>query len=333
MEIITRNTNLLSPIAYNCLKLYGRKANSRNGPVLRLMEPLTICLTSPWERVNFCPKRDANPFFHLIEACAMLVDLNSAPFLSHFAANMANYSDDRLTYNSFYGTRLRTTWGDQLNDIVNNLLRDPESRQEVALIWHPKDLTAVTKDKACNLMLIFSVNPETEALEMTSLNRSNDAIFGMVSGANIVHLSIFQEYVACALGRRMGRWFHFSNNFHVYLANPKWELVRDEHPKDFYSHQAGGYHAVPLFPIGCKPQFLLELTKLVNTMDYAARNNTFVNTGFYLLPFVKDVAVMFNVWQMHKTKQSNLASMREVLQLVQADDWREAADLWLQRRY
>ena len=48
---------------------------SRNGPVLVIEEPVTVCYENPNERVLFNTRRDANPFFHLFESLWMLVDL------------------------------------------------------------------------------------------------------------------------------------------------------------------------------------------------------------------------------------------------------------------
>lgn len=333
MQLVSRNTNTLAPQAYSLLQAHGISAPSRNGPVLRLTEPLLIGLTHPWERVNFCEHRDANPFFHLIEACAMMANLNNAPFLAHFASNMLSFSDDGLCYNSFYGTRLLTTWGNQLNSIIDNLRADPNSRQEVALIWDPADLTRKTKDKACNLGLIFSVNHQDE-VEMTSLNRSNDAIWGMVNGANIVHLSLFHEYVACALGKHMGTWWHFSNNFHIYTDNPKWAKVRDVLPASWDAYEAME-PVVKLFTDpDDKPIFDAELRRLMEECVGAYREHNVVSPEHFTLPFIRNACWVFNVWQFHKSKEWDFGSLQDFLdENVTAEDWRTACKAWLFRRY
>lgn len=116
MEIIARNTNDLAAKVYRALEVTGVQDQSRNGPVLRFDGPVTICLTHPWERANYCPIRDANPFFHVMESVAMLSNWNSVRLLSYFAKNMASFSDNGRTYNAFYGTRARSYHGlDQLH--------------------------------------------------------------------------------------------------------------------------------------------------------------------------------------------------------------------------
>lgn len=336
MEITSRNTNTLAPAIYGLLQRNGALDQSRNGPVLRLLEPITICLTNPRERVNFCPVRDANPFFHLIEGCAMLANYNSIPFLSYFAKQMAEYSDNGQTQNAFYGTRLRSTWGDQLNAVISNLRADPHSRREVALIWNPEDLTKSTKDKACNVMLMFAID-SMNRVNMTSINRSNDAIWGMVNGANIVHLSMIHEYVACSVGRHTGYWWHFSNNFHVYTDNPKWDKIKNVEVKDAYTLMRPA--KVPLFRYVStdfgeqKNLFDAQLRATVLAMSDATMTGSSLVRDDDALPFVSDLVFMFNAYQAHKTKSRSLHGIIHILENVQADDWRWAAEAWMIRRY
>lgn len=335
MEITSRNTNTLAPVAYSLLQEHGILDQSRNGPVLRLREPLTIRLTHPRERVNFCPVRDANPFFHLIEACAMFADENNIPFLAHFAKQMAEYSDDGQTQNAFYGTRLKTHFGfDQLHRVIANLLEKPHSRQEVALIWEPEDLKKATKDKACNLLLMFAID-ENNNVTMTSVNRSNDAIWGMVNGANVVHLSFFHEYVARAVGRPMASWWHFSNNFHIYTENPKWLKIKDQPACNCYVDTDIRHH-VPLFTApDQRCVFDREIRSVVNRMveSVEAGCGMSIDPSLYKLPFVRDAAWMFNAFQLHKFKRANVVDIHEYLTNVQADDWRWAATAWVSRRH
>src|ERR1044072_2586002 len=171
MEIISRNTNTLAPSVYAKLKGRGETFTSRNGPVIRIMEPFTVCLLRPWERINFSVIRDCNPFFHLMEAMAMLAPVNNVGLMAHFAKNMSSFSDDGITFNAFYGTRARQ-WEllgvagehpgprvDQLNLVIKELIEKPDSRQCVVQLWDPADLLITTKDKACNLCMLFDIVP------------------------------------------------------------------------------------------------------------------------------------------------------------------------------
>lgn len=341
MQFVTFNTNTLQRIAYVALLRHGVTGRSRNGDVLRYPEPVLFELTRPWERVNTCPIRNANPFFHLMEAMAMLGDCNSVAFLSHFASNMVNYSDNGRTYNAFYGTRLRRQHGDQLELIIRNLYKNPDSRQEVALIWSPGDLIRVTKDKACNLALIFSRNIEGK-LEMTSLNRSNDAIWGFVNGANIVHLSYFHEYVACALGWEMGSWWHFTNNLHVYTDNPQWGALKNaienghgDAPDIYWTNSS---HLIPRVKLFDTPEergdFDTQLREFLwgasNVRKYPGKT---LDPDLYDNDVISDCAIIFNAWQLHKLKTVGAIDINNLLNLVRMEDWRRACQAWVTRKY
>ena len=333
MHITSRNTNTLQNVVYDLIQKHGINDVSRNGNVLRFPEPVMITLTHPWERVNVCPIRDANPFFHIIESAAILAGVNDTPFLAHFASNMINFSDDGLTQNAFYGTRLLQTWGNQINQIIVNLMENQNSRQEVALIWNPEDLTKTTKDKACNVMLMFSIDatPDGGAVTMTSINRSNDAIWGFVTGANVVHLSYIHEYVACSLGRRMGKWHHFSNNLHVYTDNPKWAALWKCTPFTDYYELAVGPR--PLFTEpDQKRVFDEQLSAVLEVMVNTAYKNGFsVEVSHCNLHFITDIIGMFNAWQMHKSKVNPFDIHRHINLHVRDGAWRLAAMNWIYR--
>lgn len=333
MEILARNTNDLQPYIYSLLRDHGTPDTSRNGPVLRFDEPVTIKLSHPWERVNFCPRRNANPFFHLIESAAILAGRNDIQLLSHFASNMRLYSDDGLTQNAFYGTRLRNTWGDQLVSIISLLQRDPNSRQAVAQIWDANDLMKVTKDKACNLLLMFAIRDGS--LVMTSVNRSNDAIWGGVAGANIVHLSFIHEYVTCALGLNMGEWWHFSNNLHVYTDNPLWKLLSD---KDYTKMQL--LNTIPyqrirrhsqLFSSPHRIGFDNELSCAMTLMVHAVGAESELEPD-YAFDSINDMIVVFNAWQKFKSKAVGSIDINNYLQQMHASDWRVACQAWITRK-
>lgn len=331
MEYRAQNYNQLAPQVYQDLRLNGVRSTSRNGDTLRLPGVNVLTVYRPWERVNFSQVRDANPFFHLMEAMAMLVSFNSAPFLAHFAKNMLAFSDDGKTFNGFYGERIRTTWGDQLAAVVKELREKPDSRQAVIQIWDPADLCKQTKDKACNTQLMFSL--ENGVLRMTSINRSNDAIWGTLTGANVVHFSFFHEYVACALDVAMGEWSHVSNNLHVYVDNPKWAALSiDPFTHDLYGGPFQMGH-VPLFT-GPAESFDIRLRLLVEQFDRCVREGTLCGDSACVreYPFLLDTVVpVFNTWQLHKMGREQEAMA--TAQFIQAKDWQVACRLWLRRRY
>ena len=330
MEIIARNTNTLAPRVYPLLDSIGLKEASRNGPVIRFPDPVTICITNPYERVNFCPVRDANPFFHFMEAMAMLAQCNSVKLLSHFAKNVASFSDDGHTFNAFYGTRARGQGQDQLANVIEELKLRPESRQAVVMLWDKADQTRVTKDKACNLMMLFSID-SFKSLRMTTFNRSNDAIWGGVTGANIVHFSYFHEYVASALELSMGPWWHTSNNLHAYVDNPQWGRLRGlRDTPDPYAYRD---MVRPLmFAAFEREWFDHEIQNFMATMLDTIESGRFetvsaANPSYYVNTVVRP---MFNAWQCHKRKDSQSALHHA--SAIADEAWRLACTQWLERR-
>ena len=226
MRVFTaNNSNDMAVKVYTALQDEGVIANSRNGRVLKFEGVVGLCYKEPWHRANFTPGRDANPFFHVAESMWMLAGRDDVEFVSIFNSKMHQYSDDGEVFNAAYGYRMRQHFGtDQLVKVVEILKKDKDSRQAVVQLWSTYDLVSDTKDKACNLSMVFSV--VAHKLELTVFNRSNDAVYGNVTGANPVHMSYFQQWVANQLNLGMGDLTFVSNNLHVYLdLYDKWDRM------------------------------------------------------------------------------------------------------------
>lgn len=335
MEFQARNTNDLAKQVYPAFETHGITADSRNGPVIRFPETTMITLTHPWERVNFSPARDANPFFHLMEAMAMIAGFNSVPVLAYYAKNMASFSDDGETFNSFYGTRMHQN--DQLYTVIKNLRTNPDSRQELVMLWDPADLTKATKDKACNFAMLFEVFQGN--LRMNTFNRSNDAIWGGITGANVVHFSFFQEYVACALNLDMGSWTHTSANLHVYQENPKLNPIVIEANQDedltAYPHQRTWLFEAQDFDYGLFREELEAFFSLheilLKTVDPKSmiRLSDFAFSFKFLQHTVRPMAM---TWANYKADKTNTTDIHLWIDSIESQDWRKAAKAWMKRR-
>ena len=339
IHLTVKNLYDLAPKMHEAFRDHAYTCESRNGPVLRLPGITTVQILNPKQHVCLYAKRDANPFFHLIEALAMLSGRNSVNLLSWLASNMKNYSDDGVRFNAFYGERARVTWGDQLKAVVQELVNNPESRQAVVNLWDPADLLRRTKDKACNLCMIFSI--ENGRLDMTTFNRSNDSVWGFVTGANIVHLPFFQEYIAAFLDLPMGVWNHASANMHVYQKNNTFPLLTEDklwrkNPYDYLTH-------CKLFSsVSDLPDFDKHLATFMDMTTAAVHQNTLDFCP--LVPksgapyFINHVALpMFNVIALYKHIKSKggqvpYEEIEPWIERVRATDWQEAAILWMKSR-
>ncbi len=164
-----------------------------------------------------------------------------------------------------------------------------------------------------------SPHDQPQFLNMTVFNRSNDMILGML-GANAVHFSILQEYVALALGLQVGKYNQITNNLHIYTSNWKPEVWM----KPWVNYQDCEMYSVPLVrDLGV---FDIECKELVNRHQRDAIANE-----HYVEPFIQHVAQpMCIAFHHHKRRQYDraLATVRTV-----ADDWWRVAGLtWLQKR-
>lgn len=369
-------------------KVLISRTDTRNGPVLQIMEPVILTFEKPCERVLFNQARDCNPFFHLFESLYMLSGGNKIAPLVYYAAQISNYSDDAETQNGAYGYRWRHARAinvesdlgliamdfsthDQLKILIQHLKNEPNSRRAVLQMWNVEDdLLKIdppnkSKDVCCNLCVMFSIReegltidrflaadqvgsegsaaimsppPAEKFLDMTVINRSNDLVWGML-GANYVHFSFLQEYVAANLGVEVGVYNQMSNNLHIYTENNSGfkheEWLADEMPDCYLKgidtttesnklyRTANPLRLVPL--IRDPATFEDELPKFIHN----ACNHDFL--AIYTEPFLNCVATpLLWAFELHKKREYDLAL--NALKACNADDWRIAGHNWIMKR-
>lgn len=221
MQVISaRNVSEALILGLRAVNDDGLLRDSRNGPVKVFEYPVTTIYKNPAERVLFYPERDANPYFHFMEGLWMIAGRNDVEWISRFNGSIVNYSDDGVTFHGAYGFRWRHHFGfDQLEVAAELLKRNPDDRRVVIGMWDPKvDLGRDGKDFPCNTAIKFRI--VDGRLDMTVENRSNDMIWGAY-GANAVHFSMLQEYMAAKIGVDLGHYWQVSTNFHAYLETMK----------------------------------------------------------------------------------------------------------------
>lgn len=317
-QISRNNVNENYPDGLWWLKTAGEMQDSRNGPVIVAPGPVLNVYHRPRERVLFSEVRDANPYFHFFESLWMLAGRNDLAYVKHLLPRMAEYSDDGVVLQGSYGYRWRRNWEeDQLFTIIDHLEKNPESRRAVIQMWDPSDLRAPGKDVPCNTQIFISVRGDL--LDMTIMCRSNDAIWGCY-GANVVHFSYLQEFLACALKKMVGKLYQFSNNFHVYPDMPRFEeLYANPSSTNYYLGEA--MSPGPLLFQGDFQTFLMELEDWLETP-----------TSSSSYPFLSGVA--YPMWlSFTNHKQGETEGALEWADQVDAPDWRLACKAWLERRY
>ena len=333
---------------------------SRYGDVLMIPEPVTVTYRRPEDRVLFNPIRDCNPFFHVYESLWMLAGRNDVACLAYFNSRMSEFSDDGKLLRGSYGHRWRSWFGyDQLDVIVRELRVNPDSRRCVLSMWYATGLpgtstsdlhTAVTpgsKDVPCNTHAYFLVNDGK--LDMTVCNRSNDLVWGML-GANIVHLSFLQEYLAAHIGIPVGLYHQFTNNLHVYVnrwtpvdwlrfSNRDYRTMHDQPIVDYPLYQGV---SVPLCqPLDKADRRFHPLCNVDGTMltadtfykqvqHFVEHVNDLTETG-YSEPFLEWVAKPMML-AFHAHKRRNYDDALNCCDSILASDWKIAAHQWIDRR-
>lgn len=245
MKVLTvENVNEAFWRGLDLMHHWGVEETSRAGPVFVVPFPVVTEYRKPWERVLFNEVRDANPFFHLMEALWMLAGREDATWLDQFVSDFSErFSEDGIQHGA-YGHRWRKAFGfDQLEHVIKTLRADPSNRQCVIQMWDCtpdhmgsnhgtewvsygcNDLLGQWKDRPCNTHIYLRVRQEEKHqqhfapkelyLDMTVCCRSNDLVWGAY-GANAVHFSVLQEYLAAGIGVKIGTYYQLSNNFHVY---------------------------------------------------------------------------------------------------------------------
>tara|TARA_R100000306_G_C4373495_1_gene140968 strand:+ start:843 stop:1874 length:1032 start_codon:yes stop_codon:yes gene_type:complete len=305
-----------------------RTQESRNGTTYEALQPITTVYNKPWERVLLLPERDCNPFFHFIEGLWMLAGRRDLEPLTYFVKSMKNFSDDDETLWGAYGWRWQSYFNkDQLPIIIEMLKKNPDDRRCVLQMWDPiTDLGRDGKDVPCNTNIYFKIRDN--ALQMTICCRSNDMLWGAY-GANAVHMSMLQEYMAIAIGVKMGKYYQISDSFHVY-QNDVWDRVKHLklNPLIFRSKIKNPY------------ENLEENTPLITNMElfepelerlFEYNFEELIRTKGWVNPAFKDIAVpMLKVYAAHKKKDYKTA--HKELRWIKPRDWKEACSTWIDKR-
>ena len=335
----------------------GVEEPSRNGPVLVSPGPVVTEYLTPRSRVLYSPTRDANPFFHFMEALWMLSGSNDVSFVKYFAKNMSLFSDDGVTAWGAYGWRWRWFFGwDQLKAVVKELQQNPASRRCVLAMWnawpqagdydqnremnrdnvdlHDYDLHVATHgglDVPCNTHIYVDVRGGV--VNMTVCNRSNDIIWGAY-GANAVHMSMVLEYLAMRVGAPIGVYRQLSNNYHLYtntFSRDKLEMIAQE------SDTAG---RTPEPGPAIEPGFDRDLEEFMRWARAVIGNRHGMTIPTWRTALFKDVAEpMFMAWRLRKCALEGKTDIslagRTVdgeLARISAPDWSRACTEWVRRR-
>lgn len=341
--INARNVNEALPLALDEVQRIGSLRPSRNGQVLAFKEPVATVYARPTERVLFSPLRNANPTFHLLESLWMLAGRNDVKFPGTFVKNMKNFTDDGAKFHGAYGHRWRKHFGyDQIEMIIKELRDNPESRRCVLQMWDATgwrevddidsehqtapDLWWATnggKDVPCNTNIYF--DRRDGKLNMTVCCRSNDILWGCY-GANVVHMSVLQEYMALSIGCEIGTYTQMSNDLHLYTANiPKVGLARltaDCLNTNFY---LSGVNPMPLWHEGeSRADFDSDLLVFFDAFDRGGHMGPLEEQ--YETEFFNHTTIpILRAWGYRKSTEA----ARKACATIASPDWYRAMSDWI----
>ena len=313
---------------------WGERVETRNGSAYEFKEPVAVSFNKPTRRVLFYKERDANPVFHFLEGIWMLAGRKDLNWISQYNKRMEQFSDDGETLNGAYGYRWRNHFDkEQIEIVCERLIEYENDRRAVMTMWDPTfDLTTSNKgkDHPCNTHIYFSVR--NKKLDMTVCNRSNDLIWGMC-GANAVHMSMLQEYMASVIDVGIGIYTQFTNNLHAYFDTL--EKLVDMQP-DYEAYNVRGLVTTPL--VDEPLNFIVEAEKFCKEVAVHHRQRA-KRGGFrpLKLEFIYDNLIfeevalpMHNMYMAWKDKEYNEAYLSAME--IKGADWRLACKEWLERR-
>lgn len=359
MKVIeARNVHEALPKALWLLEQCRIGCASRNGPVYKAPCPVSTVYHRPYERVVFWSQRDANPFFHLYESLWMLAGRRDLAPLTRYVSDFGKFSDDGETLHGAYGARWRRypdadrslsdthMTADQLDVIAERLRADPDDRRCVLQMWDARfDLGTHGKDVPCNTVATFQRRGDG-ALDLVVFCRSNDILWGAY-GANAVHFSMLQEYMALWIGCAVGSYTQISVNWHAYLN--QLEKMKDltAAATGLYAQQASIWN-----PYATRDVRALPLTErrtgeapadTIRRLDeYILELLTHADTGFGLPrlkgddePFIEaayHVLRAHEFWRTIPRPDGYAAALAELKLADGAVDWVQAARQWVVKR-
>ena len=119
-------------------------------------------------------------------------------------------ADDKGNVNSNYGWQWQRNA--QLDMIIETLRQKPETRQAAISIYDAKECKDYVNDTPCTYAVQFTVLDNK--LNMSVVMRSNDLWYGFWNDQ--YQFSNLQMLVARETGYKMGTYYHFAHNLHLY---------------------------------------------------------------------------------------------------------------------
>ena len=119
-------------------------------------------------------------------------------------------ADGKGNVNSNYGWQWKRK--DQLDEVICKLKENPKTRQAAISIYDAKEMHMYNSDTPCTYAVQFTILDDK--LNMCVTMRSNDLWYGFCNDQYC--FSRLQLMIADRLRIRLGTYFHFAHNLHLY---------------------------------------------------------------------------------------------------------------------
>ncbi len=179
----------------------------------------SFTILNPRDRIPYVVGRKFSVTYMVAELLWYLSGNNETEWISKYSNFWKDISDDGVTANSAYGSRLlkphpKIAQGriNQWDYVIQELRKDPDSRRAIMHIRVPDDSVDAKLDVPCTLALQFFIRDGK--LHQVANMRSSDVIFGIAY--DVPAFTMFQELLANELGVELGTYTHVSNSLHIY---------------------------------------------------------------------------------------------------------------------
>ena len=188
-----------------------------------------IEILKPWNIPLNMLNRQFNQRIGAREALQLVGQTTDPEIMSETTKIFNNFMDEGILHGA-YGPRIHGN----LNKLVNQLKKDPSTRQAILTIYDSnKDLNVDVKDVPCTLTLQYFIR-DNKLLARTSM-RSNDVFLGMPY--DFVQFIALQGAIAKALDLEMGTYSHTVGSMHIYekhMQESEFIEADDDEESQFY---------------------------------------------------------------------------------------------------
>jgi len=148
------------------------------------------------------------------EVAWMLSGSTSISWLKQYTSIWNAFADANDYIDTAYGYRWSSAFGvDQVANIINKLIDDPSSRQQVLLSWDPRvDNVRIAKNIPCPYTAVFNIIDGK--LNCLLVLRSNDVLFGLPYDVGMY--TLLSQAIANEVGVQPGELYYTIAHMHLY---------------------------------------------------------------------------------------------------------------------